>query len=64
MPTSPLSAWISQIIQPWKVNVPMVAGVSIGEMASIGLVQKWGGSGTVGPFHWTTRVRILVIFMV
>ena len=38
--------------------------VSIGETTSIGLVQKCGGSGTVLPRHWTTRVRISVIFIV
>jgi hypothetical protein len=36
---------------------------SIGEMTSIGLVQKCGGSGTVLPFHCATRVRISVIFI-
>src|SRR6266487_1361261 len=36
---------------------------SIGEMTSIGLGQKCGGSGTVLPFHCATRVRISVIFI-
>jgi hypothetical protein len=50
-PTRPLSVKISQISQPWNVNVPIVACDNIGEITSIGLVQKWGGSGTVLPFH-------------
>src|SRR6267142_2542827 len=36
---------------------------SIGEITSIGLVQKCGGNGTVLPFHCTTRVRTSVIFI-
>src|SRR5450432_2832553 len=63
MPTRPLSVKISTISQPWKVNVPIVALDSIGETTSIGLVQKCGGSGTVLPFHCTTRVRISLIFI-
>ena len=49
--------------QLWKVKVAMVALLSIGATASIGLVQKCGGSGTVLPLHSMTRVRISVIFM-
>ena len=62
-PTSPLSVKISTSSQPWKVNVPIVALDSMDETASMGLVQKWGGSGTVRPVHWMARVRISVIFM-
>ncbi len=29
----------------------MVALVSMGETASMGFVQKWGGNGTVLPVH-------------
>jgi hypothetical protein len=29
----------------------------------MGLVQKWGGSGTVFPRQRATRVRTLVIFI-
>jgi hypothetical protein len=63
MPTRPLSVNISQISQPWNVNVPIVSSDSDGAIRSIGFVQKCGGSGVVLPFHWTTRVRISVIFM-
>ena len=35
---------------------------SIGSTRSIGLVQKCGCGGTVGPRHSTTRVRMSVIF--
>jgi len=44
------------------VKVPIVSGDSIGEIRSIGFVQKWGGSFAVFPDHCTTRVRISVIF--
>jgi hypothetical protein len=45
------------------VNVPIVDFVSMGETASIGFVQKCGGSGTVLPRHSMTRVRISLIFI-
>ena len=61
--TSPSSVNTSQMSHPWNVNVPIVSGDSDAEIKSIGFVQKCGGSGAVLPFHWTTRVRILVIFM-
>src|SRR5262249_49577561 len=59
MPTWPASVKTSTVSQPWKVKVPMEA--SLRASRSIGLVQKWGGSGVVFPRHRATRVRISVI---
>ena len=63
MPTSPLSVKISHDQPAVKRERAHRRLRQLGEMTSIGLVQKCGGSGTVLPFHCMTRVRISVIFI-
>src|SRR4051812_31345560 len=60
-PTMPSSVSISTTVHEWKRKVLMV---SAGEYSrSMALEQKLPWGGTVLPFHWKTRARTDLIFM-